>query len=426
MFVLNEGYYWKSTNFTDLHGVVYLAASNDAERMRRRPLNDFTWQLFDPQLYLAGLDGNDSAKICARLASYPWFAVDGTPDFISSDGTQQAWQQAMQEHVRENWSGRPPSDAERNGCAASAVAFQADRGCTHILAPTPLIAEREDEAETAALWIDSALRAAANLDLGQPVIATVAISEGVLNDGSFNEGGFLDTVVDQVTSREGLGGVYIVVAQTQRRHPLQAPEAVTRTYAHLTRAFANFGYDFVFVNFADAFGVACIGLGASGFATGPTQSLRRLSLAAMLDEGGGLPLPHLYSHPAIAEFLSEREVEVIARRNLLRRITDMTTYSRDLFQALNSGRRVADVPTWAESKNNIAAATKHFIARMVAEALEYSALTPDERLTRATEWLDDAVVNQDHLIRRLAGHLSTNPIYAPATEWLDHVHNYSE
>src|SRR4051794_15671965 len=98
----------------------------------------------------------------------------------------------------------------------------------------------------------------------------------------------------------------------QKRHPLLAGEAVTRTYAHLTRAFANFGYEFVFVNFADVFGVACVGLGASGFVTGPTQSLRRLCLAGFLDDGGGLPLPHLYSHRAVAEFLPERELQRIS------------------------------------------------------------------------------------------------------------------
>ena len=101
MFALNEGYQWKSANYGDaLHGVVYLAASNHLERMRRKPLGDFAWQLFDPQLYLANLDGNESATVCARLASYPWFEVNGVLEFDSSDQTQTAWQQTMQQHVR--------------------------------------------------------------------------------------------------------------------------------------------------------------------------------------------------------------------------------------------------------------------------------------------------------------------------------------
>lgn len=425
MFALNEGWQWQSAKFADnLHGVVYLAAANNAERMQRRPLGDFAWQIFDPQLYLAVLDGKMCAKACARLASYPWFGVVGVPEFDSSDANQSAWQLTVQEHVKKCWPGAAPSEDDVTEAARLALEFQATRGCTHVLAPTPLIAERENEAEATANWLDAALDAAGDLDLGQPLIATVAISEGVLNDGSFATGGFLDTVVDQVTARDGLGGVYVVIAQTQKRHPLQAPKAVTRAYAHLISAFANYGYEFVFVNFADAFGVACLGLGATGFATGPSQSLRRLSLAAFNDEGGGLPLPHFYSHRSVAEFLPERELEKIAKMNFLRRVIDNTAHSRDLIHALTRGRPVAEVAAWAESKNNVATAARHFVARMIAEAAAYGPVNPAQRLTRAESWLDDAVVNQEFLTGRLDGHLMTNPTYAPAEEWLRHVRRY--
>lgn len=427
MFALNEGFKWFSTSFTNLEGAVYLASGNDAERMRRSPQANFTWKIFDPQLYLAGLAGEESAKICARLASYSWFGLDGVPEFDSGEQGRRAWQQAMQAFVRDNWRGSAPDEDELAGCAASAVAFQADLGCTHILAPSPLIAEREDEAESCALWIDASLDAAAELETGQPIIATVAISEAVLNNASFNEGGFLDTVVDQVTSRDGLGGVYIVVAQTQALHPLSAPTIVTKAYAHLTQAFANFGYEFVFVNFADVFGIACLGLGATGFATGRSYSLRRLCLASMLDESFGLPLPHLYSHRAIAEFLSEREMEVIAQRNLMSRVRDITPHSQDLFQALTAGRQISTVPAWAESKNNVTAAARHFIARMIAEGAAQSELSVDDRLARVTAWLASAATHQDALGDGLDGYLDrTAPVYAPASEWHDHIANYSE
>lgn len=425
MFVLNEGYQWFSSNLTNLEGAIYLASGNDAERMRRSPHGNFTWKLFDPQLYLAGLSGDDSTKICARLASYAWFGLDGVPDFDSGAQGRRAWQQEMQDFVRDNWRGAAPTDEEMTMCATSAVAFQADLGCTHILTPSPLIAEREEEAEACALWIDESLNAAAELETGQPLIATVAVSEGVLNEASFNEGGFLDTVVDQVVSRNGLGGVYIVVAQTQPRHPLGAPSVVTRAYSHLTSAFANFGYEFVFVNFADVFGIACLGLGATGFATGKSQALRRLCLASMLDEGGGLPLPHLYSHRAVAEFLSEREMQVISEHNLLQRVRDTTNYSQDLFQALIAGRDVSTVPAWAESRNNVTAAQKHFIARMILEGDAYSELTVEDRLARVTTWLSRASVNQSAIINGVTPYLQTEPVYAPISEWRDNIVNYS-
>lgn len=420
MFALNEGYQWQSVNFADtLHGVVYLAAANDAARMRRKPLGDFAWQLFDPQLYLAGLEGRACPKVCARLASFPWFAVPEVTDYESGEGPQRQWQQALQEHVKTNWPGVAPDEDEIADAARSAIEFQADRGCTHLLAATPLITDREDEGATAAVWLDAALEAAESLDVGQPIVATVAVAETVLNEAAFASGGFLDTIVDQVTAREGLRGAYIVVAQSQKRHPLSASNLVTRAYAHLTRGFSAFGYQFVFVNFADAFGVACVGLGASGFATGPSQNLRRLWLGGFVEEGGGFALPHLYSHRAVAEFLPERELDVLARLNLLRRVTDTTVFSRELFQALNRGRSASTVPNWAESRNNVTSAVRHFIARMIAEGASYAAVSQAQRSNRAESWLDDAVVNQEFLVSRLVGQLETKPTFAPVAEWLE-------
>ena len=112
MFALNEGYQWFSTNFTTLQGAIYLAAGNDVERMRRSPQGNFTWKMFDPQLYLAGLSGGESAKICARLASYPWFGIEGVPDFNSGEQKRTQWQQALQEFVRDNWRGSAPEEDE--------------------------------------------------------------------------------------------------------------------------------------------------------------------------------------------------------------------------------------------------------------------------------------------------------------------------
>ncbi|MCC6678882.1 MAG: hypothetical protein IT436_17285 [Phycisphaerales bacterium] len=419
MFALNEGYQWKSSHFADsLHGAVYLAAGNHAERMRRSVLSDFAWQLFDPQLYLAGLEASRRTKVCARLATYPWFGVTDLPDFDSGNTSLPKWQARIQGMIARRWPGAAPTGDDIAPAARSAVEFQADRGCTHIILPTPLIDEREDEAQAQGEWIDAGLEAAQDIDVGQPIVATVALSEGVLNDAAFNAGGFLDTIVDQVSSRDGVSGAYIVVAQLQSHHPLQPPESVSRAYAHLTRAFVKCGYDFVFVNFADAFGVACVGLGAAGFATGPSQSLRRLSLAGFQDEGGGIALPHLYSHPVVGEFLPERDLSVLAENDLLAHVKDQTVHSGDLFSALERTGSAANVRAWLESKNNLAAATKHFIARMIAEGTHYSRRTPEQRAARAERWLTEAARKQATLAEELDEE-TIEPTFAPAATWLE-------
>lgn len=419
MFALNEGYQWKSSHFADsLHGVVYLASGNHQERMRRNVLGDFAWQLFDPQLYLAGLAADRRTKVCARLATYPWFGVTGLPDFDSGNTSLTRWQSRIQGMIARGWPGTAPTGTNIAACARSAVEFQADRGCTHIILPTPLIDEREDEAQAQGEWIDAGLEAAQDVDVGQPIVATVAVSEGVLNEAAFDRGGFLETIVDQVSAREGVVGAYIVVAQVQSHHPLQPPELVSRAYAYLTRAFVGCGYDFVFVNFADSFGVACAGLGASGFATGPSQSLRRLSLAGFQDDGGGTPLPHLYSHPVIGEFLPERDLSVLADKQLLAHVKDSTVHSGDLFNALERTGSAANVAAWVESRNNVTAASRHFIARMIAEGTHYARRTPEHRAARALRWLTEAAQKQALLARELRGE-TIEPTYAPAATWLE-------
>ncbi len=426
MFALNEGSKWGSPKYAEsLYGVVYMPMSNHVVRMRRRPLGDVTWQLFDPQLYLGELDCPEAMKVCARLSTYPWFGVDEIPEFDSDGDGQRSWEHDVQDVVCDQWHGDVTEDpGEIRGAALSAIEFQAEISCSHIILPTPLVTEREDEAETQAIWVDQGLAAADAADVGQPVIATIAISEAVLNNAAFVPGGFLDTVVDQITAREGLSGVYIVVAQTDANHPLKPPYAVTAAYAHLTRAFAEFGHDFIFVNFADTFGVACLGLGASAFATGPTQNLRRLSLAGFGDTGGG-PFPRYYSHRVAGEFLPDGDLRHVVARRQLRRVEDRTLYSRDLLQSLAQNGRANTVANWVETRNNVfKAAQPHFISRMILEGQGYSGQTFAQRSARAESWLDDAVVNQDYLARKLDG-TGAAPNFAPVEDWLTQLQEHS-
>ncbi len=108
------------------------------------------------------------------------------------------------------------------------------------------------------------------------------------------------------------------------------------------------------------------------------------------------------------------------------RITDSTVYSRDLLQTLQRGRPAGGVAAWVESKNNVTAASRHFIARMITEADTYGPMPPNHRYTRAENWLDDAAVNQAYLVNRLTGQLSTAPIYAPADQWLGQLRMFEE
>jgi hypothetical protein len=289
-----------------------------------------------------------------------------------------------------------------------------------VILPAPLIREREEEGATLAAWLDAGLRVAAELEVAQPLLATVALSDATLNEDAFKPAGFLDSLVDHVTAREGLAGVYIVVAQAGvASHPFQLGELVRRAFLHLCKAFRDGGVQMIAVNFADVFGFVCTAVGATDVASGPSQSTRRLNLNAFRDDQYGVAVPQYYSHRVIGEFTTETDLNRLVEAKLLRRIADETPYSADLLEALREGRTAADLPPWAESQNNLGAAQRHLVSRLAAEGAQFRKLPPHKRETAVRDWLEDAEAGILYLKKRLA-----TPVIgkaAPAASWLEHL-----
>lgn len=422
MFSLNLGYRWNlATVIEGLQGRVYLPQGNSRIKLTRAAHAESQSVLFDPQLYLAGLDVTQCNKVCTRLASFPWFGVNGLPTM--EDGqVASAWDALARPIVSENWLGRAPKGDEKiiQACR-EAIEYQLQIGCAAIILPSPLASEREDEAQDQAHWLDAALDVAQNLEVGQPLIATVALSETVLSEAAFEPAGFLDTVVDQVTARHGIDGVYILIAQTTFDHPFETAMRVNRAYLQLCKAFAYHNYDTITTNFADVFGLVCMAVGATGLATGPSYPLRRLSLAGFQDESFGKALPHFYSHRAVGEFLSESHLDRIVAGKLLGRVRDATEHSAPLMLALSQGGSAADLSGWAESQNNVGEAAKHFLKRMATETAELRQLPLVVRRERVRSWLEDADANRLYLKTKLQTKLQSAPIgrFAPTDNWLE-------
>lgn len=176
------------------------------------------------------------------------------------------------------------------------------------------------------------------------------------------------------------------------------------------------------MNFADLVGIVSVGLGATSWATGPSQSLRSLNLEGFRDEGGGVSLPRYYAHRVAGEFLTESELTQLARLPMFRRLVDETDASADLLEALRSGGTAGDVPGWVESKSNTTAAQQHFIQRMIAEGHRLSELKGSERRDAVMTWLDDAAANAI-LVRRRSKNEDLGRI-APTeawSEWMESV-----
>jgi hypothetical protein len=421
MFYLNVGHRWNIAEaLDDVRAAIFPASSAYSERLRRAELPDFRRVALDPQLYLAQLDAEKCKRACAKLSSYPWFCVNDAPEFDSSAQNRTEWQRSLEACVEESWPCSLPTDEEQiaNACR-SAIEMQVDLGCSHIILPSPLISEREDEADTQAIWLDAGLKEAAEGDVSQPILATIAVDESTLNAAAFNASGFLDTIADQVSSRENLAGVYIVVMQTAARHPFETSPLVVRAYLHLCREFSTQNYDFIIPNFADVAGYMCMAVGATTFATGPSQSLRRLSAAAF-EDSGGFALPFLYSHRVAAELATETDLDKLQARKMLSRVRDITVYSEPLFHALAAGATAATLPAWAEGRNNITTAQKHFIERMIDVERRMRRVSASDRPDDVREWLETAAANQLYISTRLGTRdEALQGRVIPADDWLE-------
>jgi len=393
MFLMNLGYFWSHVGVIDqLHGLVFLPSFNDRARLSRASAPECARLLFDPQMYLSELDAAACPTVCSRLASYSWFGAN-IPEFDSSEMGKKKWDQKVKANIVKTWPGKVVDANKRYSASFDAIDFQMGLGCTHVILPSPMITEREDEADTQAQWLDHGLEAAEDLEVAQPLLASVAVDEQALNDHVFEEGGFLDTITDQIMAREGIDGVYIVIAQTHAEHPFATDSKVLRGYVHLSRAFQRAGCNTVLVNFADVFGKVCIGAGATGFITGQSHSLRRLSLAGMQDATGGKAFPKFYSHICVGEFLTERHLDNIVARKLLRRIRDVTPFSEALIERLMAGGSAAELPQWAESQSNLQVSQRHFLARLTEEGNALRKMSLRNQRTYVSDWLEDAVAN---------------------------------
>lgn len=417
---MNVGYQWGILDTLDaLRGAVFLASGNNSARVGRKAAPSLRHVFFDPQLYLAGLDIETSLKKCSVLATHEWFRVEGVNNFDSSTGGQRAWESKVRTLTKKNWRGKAPEGDHILEAAAAAVSTQVEFGCTSILLPTPLLDMREDAGAILGEWLDAGLQAIEEKSVGQPAYATIALAESVLDDSVFGPAGFLDAVVSQVASRlDQLAGAYVVVAQSGKaEHPFQTSSMAWRGYVETVRTLRAAGVQRVITNFADVFGLPCIALGATGFATGPAQSTRRLSLEGFRDDGLGLPIPRLYSHQTIAEFSSETELGEVVNTGIFNLVKDVTLFSEELIDELSGGGSAANIPEWAESKNNVGASAKHFIARMQIECDAVIALgTLRKRSDHITQWLETAQTNMQR-VRTALQETGAGIRVGPATTW---------
>jgi len=182
-FYVNIGYRFSIPDSVSPDGSIILCSAMAYHQLERRRIDDkyphLQNRLFDPQLYLAGLDAAESGDHCLKLATYPWFGVSGLRTYDSSQQTQAQWKASAGRRIASIWPRTHPMDLDViRHAVRDCIDFQNRFGCQAIILPSPLTVDPGTNYQDELCWLDTALEyiaSASNLDL--PVFATVAISE---------------------------------------------------------------------------------------------------------------------------------------------------------------------------------------------------------------------------------------------------------
>ena len=397
-FWLNVGYRFEAPSSIVPHGSVLLSSAMPMHQLERRRINrrypHLRRRLFDPQLYLAGLDAAESPEHCAKLATYPWFGITGLFPYDSGLQTQKGWTATARARIPTLWLRNPPSDpATLRTSASECIDFQKRLGCESIILPAPLTADPATDFSQELAWLDSALEHARESSASVPLFATVAVSDICLRYSEPETNALLALILDSVSARE-IDGVYLVLEQGSEaadgRHCGNV--RTLSSILHLTYLFANDCRLRVIVNFLGAFGLACEAVGAEGWASGWYKSLYRFRLADKL--AGGRSFPAYWSYNCACDIHLEKDFDVLNEEEaFLDRIADRTEASSGLLLAASRGVRLAAesvVPAWRYSMSNVAAAENHFLLSAINAESLHSSLSEKERMDFVEHWLDEA------------------------------------
>jgi hypothetical protein len=227
----NVGYQRSLPDQDVLDGVVAHTAAVDSAR----PTAELAFSgeiLFDPNVYLWGLDCEDAARTCAYIATYPWSTIE-VPTLDAFDGKRREWITQVHEGLTEY-----------------------------------------------ARWLAAAASQATQFD--RPVFMTVAFSEVCFPQ--VQEG-----LLDLLSADMSLDGSYVVM-ETTHTSPYVASPGLAEALLEISYHLGHRQGREVIINYADTFGLACLAAGATGIVAGYGLKYRRFSLSDYSGGGSG-PYP---------------------------------------------------------------------------------------------------------------------------------------
>ncbi len=426
-FYANIGFRFSIPASVEPDDSIILASAMPYHQLERRKINKYPHlknRLFDPQLYLAGLDTATSNEHCLKLATYPWFGVGGLGNYDSGQQTQQQWKTDALQRISSIWPRTHMTD-ERNirGVVRDCIDFQIRFGCNSIILPSPLTVDLNSDFRDELLWLDLSLEYISGLsDFNIPIFASIALSDLCVNHLEPDSNALLSVILDSVSSRE-IDGVYIVLEQASSQAETRqcSSSRALSSILHLTHIFKNDCNLDVAVNFLGQFGLACQAAGASLWGSNWYKSLYRLRLADKI--AGGRAYPSYWNYPSISDIHLENDFDQINRSGNLQKIADETDASQNLILAARNGIRSENVPAWEYRSGNISASLEHYLLSAInSDSVQHSYTGHIQDFVQ--NWLQNALDNSKEIAGSLRNNYKTRFNHIEA--WYDAFINYRE
>lgn len=399
-----------------LQGGIIAASAMPAGQLVRRVRAGFRQspylqhRLFDPQLYLCGLDKNIAMKTVLNLATQPWFCLSDAPEYDSAE--HRSIKLYKEKHAADffaAWPGRAAqSDEDISRAARACIDYQVALGCEAIILPSPLTTVASADYEIETRWLDAGVNAARESRASLPLYATIALSDTVLRGVSAFQNPLLNTITSQVASREELAGVYLVVEQSVDTGYACNSKDVLLSLLVITDDLVRGARRRVITNYIGSFGAVMSAAGGGLWASGYYRSQRRLRLVDY-EDAMGLAQPRFFSPAFAGDIGLDADLPVAFARGYGRALLHPPTeQSTPLLQSLAAGTYPATAPQWAYRSNNLTAATAHYLAVHDGLANAIDSLDVDRRRNFLLRWLKRSA--------DLAGTLSELGMRPPTTD----------
>ena len=409
---------------TNIAGGIIACSAMPAGQLLRRVRKDLRkypylqHRLYDPQLYLSGLDPLTSRTTVAKLASHQWFAQHEVPDYDSQQhGTIKEWKDQHEDDLLATWRRSPPSgQTQRSECIRAAVAHQVELGCDAIILPSPLTNIAALNYQVEIEWLDAGIEICAEMRVSVPIFATIALADNVLRGIEPIGNPLLHTITSQIASRDELAGAYIVVEQAAEDGYVCTSRETLLSVLLLTDDLSRGAAKQVIVNYMGMFGAVMAAAGVNVWSSGYYLSQRRLKLADFEDKMG-LAMPRYYSLALTGDIGLEHDVGRAFAAGLWPRVRLETPASEPLDSALAAGTFPGGAPEWEYRSSNITAAIAHYntVAYKVGTVLD--ALDQPRRVDFVQRWLDRSMQLAD-MLNAVGIHNSTSTNMQHPAIWL--------